>query len=163
MSSVSRADVAAARKRQRRLTNGIKESLRELSRQLSLLNHAVSARLELRDVDFDCLDVLSRYGPQSPGALARRTGLHPATMTGILDRLERGGWAARERDPEDRRAVLVRALPDRAGELIRLYGEMNGAMDDVCAGYTDEQLEAIGDFLRKTAAAGGVATETLTE
>jgi len=162
MSSVSRPD-AGIRKQRRRLTNAIKESLRELSTQLSLLNHQVGARLEMRDVDLDCLDVLSRYGPLSPGGLARRAGLHPATMTGVLDRLERGGWVVRERDPADRRAVNVRALPDRAGELIRLFGGMNGAMDDLCSGYTDEQLTVIADFLSKTAAAGNEATEKLAE
>jgi DNA-binding MarR family transcriptional regulator len=145
----------------RRLVTGIKDSLRELSIQLSLLNHQVGARLELRDVDLECLDVITRYGPLSPGALARRAGLHPATMTGILDRLERGGWAVRERDAVDRRAVNVRALRDRSGEIIRLFGGMNGAMDDLCAGYSDEQLELIGDFLRRTAAAGQEATGKL--
>jgi DNA-binding MarR family transcriptional regulator len=161
MSPISRGD-ADARRRRRRLTTGVKESLRELGTQLSLLNHQVGARLELRDADLDCLDVLNRYGPLSPGVLARRAGLHPATMTGILDRLERGGWVARERDAADRRAVSVRALPHRAGELIRLFGGMNDAMDELCAGYTDEQLEVIGDFLRRTAAAGHDATEKLT-
>jgi DNA-binding MarR family transcriptional regulator len=34
----------------------------------------------------------------SPSVLARRAGLHPATMTGILDRLERGRWITRDRD-----------------------------------------------------------------
>jgi DNA-binding MarR family transcriptional regulator len=160
MSSVSSGD-AGARRRSRRLTTGVKESLRELSIQLSLLNHQVGARLELRDVDLDCLDVINRHGPLSPGALARRAGLHPATMTGILDRLERGGWVVRERDPADRRAVKVRALRDRAGEVIRLFAGMNGAMDDLCAGYTDEQLALIDDFLRRTTAAGDAATAKL--
>lgn len=44
------------------------------------------------------------------------------TMTGILDRPERGGWISRERDPSDRRAVQVRALRDRGAEIFRLYG-----------------------------------------
>jgi DNA-binding MarR family transcriptional regulator len=93
MSSVSPSpDQARGR---RRTTNAIKESLRALSTQLSLLNHQVGAHLELKDVDFDCLDLVNRHGPLSPSALARRAGLHPATMTGILDRLERGGWVAR--------------------------------------------------------------------
>src|SRR5882762_4956839 len=94
----------------RRLVASVKGSLREMRNQLSLFNRQVGARLELKDVDLDCLDLINRYGPLSPTALARRAGLHPATLTGILDRLERGGWVARERDPADRRAVVVRAL-----------------------------------------------------
>ena len=97
MSSTPTSDVDAARRR-RRLTTAIKESLRDLRGQLSLLNHHVGARVELKDVDLDCLELINRHGPLSPSALARRAGLHPATMTGILDRLERGGWVARDRD-----------------------------------------------------------------
>jgi len=160
MSSVSRP-TADDRRRWRRLTVAVKEALRALSTQMSLLNHAVGAKLELRDVDFDCLDVLSRFGPLSPGGLARRAGLHPATMTGILDRLERAGWVERERDPADRRAVRVRALPDRAGEVIRLYGGMSDALDELLTGYTDDQLETIADFLRKAAIAGHDSTDHL--
>jgi DNA-binding MarR family transcriptional regulator len=160
MSSVS--DRESARRR-RRTTVAIKDSLRELSNQLSLLNHQVGAKVELKDVDLECLDLISRHGPISPSALARRAGLHPATMTGILDRLERGGWVVRERDPDatDRRAVAVRALRDRGGELLSLYAGMNGSMDELCAGYTEAELELLADFLRRTTDAGRVATEEL--
>src|SRR5947208_12270599 len=103
-------DSSEEARRRRRLRTTIRGSLRELSVQLSLLNGQVSARLGLRDVDLDCLDLIARHGPFTPSALARRTGLHPATVTGILDRLERGGWITRNRDPEDRRAVRVQAL-----------------------------------------------------
>jgi DNA-binding MarR family transcriptional regulator len=143
------------------LNRAIKESLRELSIQLSLLNHQVGARLDLKDVDLDCLDLIVRHGPLSPSALAQRAGLHPATMTGILDRLELGGWVARERDLSDRRAVVVRALRDRNGELLRLYSGMNASMDKICAGYSDAELELLADFLHRTANAGGRATDEL--
>src|SRR5437867_5089443 len=142
MSSRLSQDSDAAQRR-RRLTAAIKQSLRELSIQLSLLNHQVGAHVDLNDVDLDCLDLIARHGPLSPSALARRAGLHPATMTGVLDRLEQGGWVARERDPSDRRAVVVRARHERAAELVRLYAGMNGAMDKICAGYTDAELEVI--------------------
>jgi DNA-binding MarR family transcriptional regulator len=145
------------------LTTAIKESLRELSIQLSLLNHQVSTRVELKDVDFDCVELIGRHGPLSPSALARRAGLHPATMTGILDRLERGGWITRERDPSDRRAVVVRALRDRNAEVFRLYSGMNTSMDELCAGYTDSELDLLADFLRRTADAGRTATDDLAE
>jgi len=143
------------------LTAAIKQSLRDLRIQLSLLNHRVGGRLDLKDVDLDCLDLISRDGPLSPSALARRARLHPATMTGILDRLEGSGWVARDREPSDRRAVVIRALRDRSAELIGLYSGMNSAMDQICADYGDAELELIGDFLRRTANAGRSATEEL--
>jgi len=160
MNSGTAGDAGAARRR-RRLVTAIRDSLRELNSQLSVLNHHVGARLELRDVDLGCLELLARHGPLSPGALARHAGLHPATMTGIVDRLERAGWVARERDPADRRAVLVRPLRERGAELFRLYGGMNRSLDEICAGYTDEELMLLADFLSRTTTAGRAAAEDL--
>ena len=162
MNSISSTDSDGAARR-RRLTASIKQSLRALSIQLSLLNHQVGAHVGLNDVDLDCLDLINRQGPLSPSALAQRSGLHPATVTGILDRLERGGWVARERDPSDRRAVVVRARRDRNAELVRLYSGMNSSMNEICAGYGDAELEVLADFLRRTADAGRSATDKLAE
>src|SRR6478609_7709516 len=106
MNSVTPERAEAIRQRQNTTTE-IRDSLRELRIQLALLNYRVGSQLELKDVDLDLLDILDAHGPLSPTALARRAGIHPATMTGILDRLEKHGWVARERDPTDRRAVLV--------------------------------------------------------
>ncbi len=147
----------------RRLTNVIKDSLRELTNQVSLLNHQVGLRVELRDVDLDCLDLISRDGPISPSALARRAGLHPATMTGILDRLQRAGWITRDRDPDaaDRRAVVVRVQKERGGEIYQLYADMNASMDTICAGYSDTELELLADFLHRATSAGRSATDAL--
>ena len=160
MSQRTTRDGDAARRR-RRSVNAIKESMRELSIQLSLLNHHVGAHLELKENDLGCLDTIARHGPLSPSALARSAGLHPATVTGILDRLERGGWVARDRDPSDRRAVIVRVRRDRAAELFRLYAGMNTSMDQICADYTDTELELLADFLRRTTDAGQTATDEL--
>ena len=38
---------------------------------------------------------------------------------------------------------------------------MNATMDDVCAGYTETELEVIDDFLRRTTRAGEDATSAL--
>ena len=152
---------AESSRRRRRSSAEIKKSLRELRMQLSLLNHRVGARLDLNDVDLDCLDLIARHGPVSPSTLARRAGLHPATMTGILDRLERSGWITRDRDPADRRAVVVRALRKRSAELVRLYSGMNASVDEICAGYGEAELELLASFLRRTAEAGRGATDEL--
>jgi DNA-binding MarR family transcriptional regulator len=135
--------------------------MRELAIQLSLLNHQVGAHLDLKDIDLACLDTIARHGPLSPTALARSAGLHPATVTGILDRLERGGWVARDRDPADRRAVLVRALRDRNAQIFRLYAGMNASLDEICAAYHDDELDLLASFLRRTTDAGRAATDDL--
>jgi DNA-binding MarR family transcriptional regulator len=163
MTAKATGDVDGVRGR-RRAVVAIKESMRELSVELSLFNRQVGSRLELKDGDLQCLDLLNRFGPLSPSVLARRAGQHPATMTGILDRLQRGGWVVRERDPEaaDRRAVTVRALRDRNAELFGLLKGFNGKMDGICAEYTGPELEVIADFLRRTAHGAHDATEQLT-
>ncbi|TDO63837.1 DNA-binding MarR family transcriptional regulator [Kribbella sp. VKM Ac-2571] len=137
----------------RRTGNEIKAALRDLRIQLALLNHQVGGSLALKDVDLDCLDVLARTGPLTPSALSRQAGLHPATLTGILDRLERAGWIARDRTGADRRSVTIRVLPDRGMEVFRLYQPMMGAMDDVLTDYTDAELDLIATFLRRSAEA----------
>jgi hypothetical protein len=38
---------------------------------------------------------------------------------------------------------------------------MSSAMDDICAGYGDAELELLADFLRRTTDAGKLATDTL--
>jgi DNA-binding MarR family transcriptional regulator len=145
----------------RRLTNRVKSSLRDLRIQLAMLNHQVAEQLGLKQVDLDCLEILARFGEQSPSGLARLAGLHPATMTGILDRLERGGWVDRERHAADRRGVVIQLRKDRNAEIIRMYDGMNGMLDTICGDYTEEQLEVLNDFLVKTHEAGRTATEDL--
>ena len=135
--------------------------MRDLNTQLFLLNHHVGGHLDLNAIDLEVLDLVSRHGPLSPTALARRAGLHPATLTGILDRLERGGWTARDRDPSDRRGVVVRAVPDRTTELLSLYSGMNGSLGKILAGYGEDELELIADFLRRIADAGRDAADEL--
>jgi DNA-binding MarR family transcriptional regulator len=158
MSHVTSGD----RRARRQLTTQIKDALRDLHNQLSTLNRQIGVQLAIKDTDLDCLDLINRQGPLSPGSLARLAGLHPATMTGILDRLEHAGWIARERNPEDRRAVTVRALPDRGREMYQLFAGMNSAMDSICGDYDEEQLALLLGFLRRTTDAGLTATSTLT-
>ncbi len=157
-----RADGSAEERRtRRRRIAEAKQGLRELRIELAVLNHRVGSRIEIKDVDLDCLDVITRHGPISPTALARRIGVHLATMTGILDRLERGGWILRDRVESDRRAVLIRGVPDKQRDIVRLYGGMNSSVDEILDSYSDDQIDLVVDFLRRCTQAGKSATDRL--
>ena len=145
----------------RRAVNAVKEGLRELRTQLAALNHRVGSEASLRDADLDTFDLVARHGPISPSALARLAGLHPATMTGVLDRLEAGDWISRTRDGADRRAIAVAANPAKTGDMLGLFAGMNHAMDAVCADFDDAQLATIQSFLARAAQAGHESAELL--
>lgn len=153
---------ADPRSRRRRIAEA-KSTLRNLRIELALLNHRVGDRAALKDADLDCLDVLVRHGSMTPSELSRRTGVHAATMTGILNRLERDGWIVRERAEDDRRAVRLAPVPDRVREIFGHYGGMDSALDEILGGYSETDLELITDFLRRCADAGRKATEDLAD
>ncbi|RXK55534.1 MarR family transcriptional regulator [Oleiharenicola lentus] len=50
-------------------------------------------------------------GPRTPAELAEAAGVTRATMTGLIDTLERDGFVKREPDPDDRRMMSVRLTP----------------------------------------------------
>ena len=65
------------------------------------------------------LSVLVFAGPKRIGELARLEQVEPPTMTKLVDALVRDGLVVREPDPDDARAVQVRATPTGARTLRR--------------------------------------------
>jgi DNA-binding MarR family transcriptional regulator len=146
MSSVSSTDAEASRER-RRTMNQITDTIREMGVVMTVLNLRAGEQVGLRDVEMKALDVLMRDGAMSAKALGQRLGMHPATMTGILDKLEKAGWVTRERDPDDRRVVLIQPVRERVGEIVRLFAGMNSNAAQMLDRYDTAQLETIADFL----------------
>jgi DNA-binding MarR family transcriptional regulator len=67
-------------------------------------------------------------------------------VTSILDRLEQAGFVQRERDPSDRRKILVRPLAGRAEEVARLFAPLDQALSDLFEQYTTEELALLNKF-----------------
>ena len=81
------------------------------------------------------------------GELARATGLTTASITGVIDRLEEAGFVHRDRDPHDRRRVVVRIVMDKAvGEVASVFLPMLRAWREMSAQYSDDELRLIVDF-----------------
>src|SRR5262249_48957204 len=71
-----------------------------------LFQQAVGDRLGLNPTDLISLSLLSDAEPLTAGQLAEATGLTTGSVTIMIDRLEKAGYAQREKDPTDRRRVI---------------------------------------------------------
>lgn len=123
------------------------DRFRELELQLAIFGHHLSAQIGMRPVDLQCFNLVHRHDAVTIGELARMLVLPPATTTGIVDRLAKQGWVARDRTGADRRTVLVRVLPDRLPELFGLLAPLG---EDLSAGLKDlddDALRVVADFL----------------
>jgi DNA-binding MarR family transcriptional regulator len=122
--------------------------MRETSGQGVLYSQAVAARLGIHSTDLECLDWILR-GPVAAGALAEATGLTTGAITGVIDRLEKAGFATREPDPNDRRKVMVRALPAGLKQIGPLFAPMERSAMASLAKYSEKELLLILDFLHQ--------------
>src|SRR3954468_24063564 len=86
---------------------------RQLTNQNGLYTDAAAAQLGLNRTDLDCLSFVHLGGAVTAGDLAETTGLTTGAITGVIDRLEKGGFVVRSADPHDRRRVIVTAVPER--------------------------------------------------
>jgi DNA-binding MarR family transcriptional regulator len=107
--------------------------------------------------------VADEQHPMTAGRLAAELGLSTGTVTTLLDRLERAGHVRRERDPGDRRRVIVRygepglAL---AGKFFLPLGRHHRA---ATANFTDAELAVVERYLSATIEAFRSYREQLSE
>jgi DNA-binding MarR family transcriptional regulator len=129
------------------LLAGVLREVRRMTAQSVLISQAVSERFGLNSSDLECLDLALLSGGATAGEFAKVTGLTTGAITGVIDRLERAGYVRRERDPTDRRKVVVRARPARTRRIAPLYDSLQREMTALWSQYDDQQLALILDFL----------------
>lgn len=120
-----------------------------------LHNVEVGRRAGLGGSDSQFVGLLTAHGPMTPGRLAELSELSTGTVTGVLDRLERGGFVRRERDATDRRKVLVVPQEEGLARLAQGYTGHGAHTDAVLARRSPEELRVIADFLREMNASVG--------
>jgi DNA-binding MarR family transcriptional regulator len=115
-----------------------------------LFHHAVAERLGLGPSDHKCLDLVRERGPVTAAELAALTGLTSGAITGVVGRLLRAGFVAREPDPQDGRKQLltITALAqERIGAVFD--GMAEDTRDALTTGFDAAELATIAEFLRR--------------
>ena len=103
-------------------------AVRKTGSLMHLMSQAAADRVGINPTDLNCLNILSFSGQLTAGELARATGLTTASITGVVDRLERAGFVRRERDARDRRRVVIHLETERAlGTIAPVFGPMMGS------------------------------------
>ena len=131
------------------LLKALDETLRKVSAQSVLMNDTVAKLVGANGTDLEWLDLLGLGGPTTAGKLAAHTGLTTGATTAVIDRLERAGFARRLRNTEDRRSVLVEALPERLRQIEALYQPLAVAVARLNEEYGDRQLAVVVDYLSR--------------
>jgi DNA-binding MarR family transcriptional regulator len=106
--------------------------------------------------------------PRTPAELAELSGVTRATMTGLVDTLERDGWVRREPEVEDRRMMLVRLTPTGHQALMamlpvhfRQIGAIMAALSEAerktLVGLVDKLVDQVATLPRPAAGAAAAA------
>lgn len=111
-----------------------------------LHSSVVAGRVGLGPSDSQFLTLLNVHGPLAPGRLAELSGLTTGTVTGVIDRLELGGYVRRDRDGGDRRKVLVTLVPEALEGIAAHYREQGEHLATVLARRDADQLLVIREF-----------------
>jgi len=132
------------------LIRALTERMRLLSDVDVLFSQALADRLGLNLTDFKTSSILDQTGPVTAGRLAELTGLTTGAITGVLDRLEKAGYARRVKNPADRRHVIVEAVHTDEARIHELLGGLLQGMGRVCEGFTDAELSRIAEFVAQS-------------
>ena len=134
---------------------------RMLSTAAVMFHTALAEKQGLGPTEEKALDFLHRFGPMTAGELGQHAGLAPASVTGLIDRLEKKGFAKRAKDEQDGRRVLVHLDHERIRAFAPLFADFMRSMDELYARYDVEELETILGFLTEAAERQSAATARL--
>lgn len=146
---MARTDPAAGRRAG--LLAELSVAARHYTAAYALFNQALADHFGLHPTDVQCLNLLGlETGPVTTGRVGELTGLSTGAASRLVDRLERAGYVTRERDPGDRRRVLVATVPERMAAFGRVWESLSGAWWRMFEDYDDDHLAVLLTHMRRT-------------
>jgi DNA-binding MarR family transcriptional regulator len=124
---------------------------REMSVSTIVFHTALSAKLGLTAIEEKTVDILARGGPLTARELAKRTALAHASVTALIDRLEKKRFVRRIAHPSDGRSILVELRPESLKRMGAYFEGFARSLEELYATYSDEDLERILAFMVEVA------------
>lgn len=125
----------------------VSQDIRRFSTAAVLFHHAIAERLGLGPTDHKCLDLLRERGLMTASELAAITGLTTGAVTGVVARLEHGGYLRREPDPHDGRKQVLHPKPERERDIRNIFYTLHNELSAMVEKFDSRQLAAIAEFL----------------
>ena len=92
----------------RSVSDSVMIALRKIIQAIELNSRRLVKRVGLTGPQLVILQEIARCGELTAGEIAKAVSLSQATVTGILERMEKRGLLARQRSDRDKRRILVR-------------------------------------------------------
>ena len=135
----------------RELIEALIREFRTSGNQDDAFDSLAAERLGVSETDLRCLNIVENNGGISAGELAAQAGLTAGAVTGVIDRLEKVGYARRLPDPADRRRVRVEVTPAFYRSADQIWGPMAAEWHSMLSRrFAIEDLQRITAFLRAT-------------
>ncbi len=139
----------------RQLIEELITAFRASGNQDSAFENLAADRLGVNRTDLHCLNAIENAGGLTAGELAAEVGLTSGAVTGVVDRLERAGFARRVPDPADRRRVKVEVTAEFYARAERIWGPLAAEWEATLASrFTAAELTRITEFLSLTSEVG---------
>ncbi len=129
------------------------QAFRMLSTQAIMLHQAVADMLNLNITDYKCMDLIARLGPMTAGKLAEHSGLTTGAITGVVDRLEKAGYANRADNPKDRRSIIVELTWNKKNQKAyeEIFLPLERKVEKQASSYTTKELSLFIELIHNTA------------
>ena len=137
---------------------GTAEEVRALDAWLKLARatDSMGARLlgrnsfgDLTPRQFGVMETLYHLGPMRPGEISAKLLKSGGNITLVVDNLEKNGLVRRQRDPDDRRAVVVSLTEQGRQRISNIFPRHVASIVEEMSILTAQEQETLGRLCRK--------------
>lgn len=115
------------------------DSVRSLYGAIGRFDECMATSMGIDRTSLRAIDAL-RYGALQPKDFAERLGLTTASVTAMLDRLEKAGHISRTQSPTDRRSWIINLTDQSREQAKKSYGNLGDTFQTVFADKTNAEL-----------------------